>query len=165
MIYFIASCKMWMNWLVWTARKQIACSIKVLLMQRIMIQKLRQPVQISPGIEICFLTVAVISQVIFLIGNKCDLDAQRDVTYEEAKQFAEENGASFLCLLCRGIGHGLSVGLRLLSERSKTWDEATYLIMWIWTNKYVTGSVSFMCTGTISLIHGGKAGTDVFRGS
>ncbi|GIY44196.1 ras-related protein Rab-14 [Caerostris extrusa] len=30
--------------------------------------------------------------VIFLIGNKCDLDAQRDVTYEEAKQFADENG-------------------------------------------------------------------------
>ena len=30
--------------------------------------------------------------MIFLIGNKCDLDAQRDVTYEEAKQFAEENG-------------------------------------------------------------------------
>ncbi len=35
-------------------------------------------------------------QVIFLIGNKCDLDAQRDVTYEEAKQFAEENGLLFL---------------------------------------------------------------------
>lgn len=30
--------------------------------------------------------------MIFLIGNKCDLEAQRDVTYEEAKQFAEENG-------------------------------------------------------------------------
>jgi Ras-related protein Rab-14 len=27
-----------------------------------------------------------------LIGNKSDLEAQRDVTYEEAKQFAEENG-------------------------------------------------------------------------
>ena len=35
-------------------------------------------------------------QVIFLIGNKCDLEAQRDVTYEEAKQFAEENGLMFL---------------------------------------------------------------------
>ncbi|TRY63224.1 hypothetical protein TCAL_11313 [Tigriopus californicus] len=34
--------------------------------------------------------------VIFLIGNKCDLEAQRDVTYEEAKQFAEENGLAFL---------------------------------------------------------------------
>ena len=34
----------------------------------------------------------LLPQVIFLIGNKCDLDAQRDVTYEEAKQFAEENG-------------------------------------------------------------------------
>ena len=34
--------------------------------------------------------------MIFLIGNKCDLDAQRDVTYEEAKQFAEENGLMFV---------------------------------------------------------------------
>ena len=30
--------------------------------------------------------------MIFLIGNKSDLEAQRDVTYEEAKQFADENG-------------------------------------------------------------------------
>lgn len=30
--------------------------------------------------------------MIILIGNKGDLEAQRDVTYEEAKQFAEENG-------------------------------------------------------------------------
>lgn len=35
---------------------------------------------------------AVCPQVIILIGNKADLEAQRDVTYEEAKQFAEENG-------------------------------------------------------------------------
>ena len=35
-------------------------------------------------------------QVIFLIGNKCDLEAQRDVTYEEAKQFAEENGKNLV---------------------------------------------------------------------
>ncbi|KAJ7405998.1 Ras-related protein Rab-14 [Willisornis vidua] len=34
--------------------------------------------------------------VIILIGNKADLEAQRDVTYEEAKQFAEENGVFFL---------------------------------------------------------------------
>ncbi|KAK2535261.1 Rab14 [Columba livia] len=34
--------------------------------------------------------------VIILIGNKADLEAQRDVTYEEAKQFAEENGVLFL---------------------------------------------------------------------
>jgi Ras-related protein Rab-14 len=38
------------------------------------------------------LTFSSICQVIFLIGNKSDLDAQRDVTYDEAKQFAEENG-------------------------------------------------------------------------
>lgn len=34
--------------------------------------------------------------VIFLIGNKSDLDAQRDVTHEEAKQFAQENGLMFI---------------------------------------------------------------------
>nr|CAH0109637.1 unnamed protein product [Daphnia galeata] len=34
--------------------------------------------------------------VIFLIGNKSDLEAQRDVTYEEAKQFAEENELLFI---------------------------------------------------------------------
>ena len=39
-----------------------------------------------------FSTLFLTFQVIFLIGNKSDLDAQRDVTYEEAKQFAEENG-------------------------------------------------------------------------
>ena len=27
-----------------------------------------------------------------MVGNKSDLEAQRDVTYEEAKQFADENG-------------------------------------------------------------------------
>lgn len=37
------------------------------------------------GLSLCL-------QVIILIGNKADLEAQRDVTYEEAKQFAEENG-------------------------------------------------------------------------
>uniref|UniRef100_A0A2K6F137 RAB14, member RAS oncogene family n=1 Tax=Propithecus coquereli TaxID=379532 RepID=A0A2K6F137_PROCO len=30
--------------------------------------------------------------IITLIGNKTDLEVQRDITYEEAKQFAEENG-------------------------------------------------------------------------
>jgi len=34
--------------------------------------------------------------VIFLIGNKSDLESQRDVTYEEAKAFAEENGLMFI---------------------------------------------------------------------
>ncbi len=37
-----------------------------------------------------------IIQVIYLIGNKCDLEAQRDVTHEEARQFAEENGLTFV---------------------------------------------------------------------
>lgn len=39
-----------------------------------------------------FLFCLLYCQVIILIGNKADLEAQRDVTYEEAKQFAEENG-------------------------------------------------------------------------
>ena len=30
--------------------------------------------------------------VIFLIGNKSDLTEQREVSYEEASQFAKENG-------------------------------------------------------------------------
>merc|ERR1711916_288871 len=34
--------------------------------------------------------------VIMLIGNKKDVDEQRDVTYEEASQFAEEHGLVFL---------------------------------------------------------------------
>lgn len=34
--------------------------------------------------------------VIYLIGNKGDLESQRDVSYDEAKQFAEENGLLFL---------------------------------------------------------------------
>uniref|UniRef100_A0A8V5HB26 Ras-related protein Rab-14 n=1 Tax=Melopsittacus undulatus TaxID=13146 RepID=A0A8V5HB26_MELUD len=40
--------------------------------------------------------------VIILIGNKADLEAQRDVTYEEAKQFAEENGVNSCCSLHSG---------------------------------------------------------------
>lgn len=31
-----------------------------------------------------------------MIGNKSDMEAQRDVTYEEAKAFAEENGLTFM---------------------------------------------------------------------
>jgi len=34
--------------------------------------------------------------VIFLIGNKCDLESQRDVTYDEARAFADENGLTFI---------------------------------------------------------------------
>lgn len=33
-----------------------------------------------------------------MVGNKSDLDAQRDVTYEEAKQFADENGTFVFCM-------------------------------------------------------------------
>lgn len=36
------------------------------------------------------------STVIFLIGNKADLESTREVTYEEAKQFADENGLMFV---------------------------------------------------------------------
>lgn len=34
--------------------------------------------------------------MIFLIGNKSDLESTREVTYEEAKQFADENGLTFV---------------------------------------------------------------------
>jgi len=34
--------------------------------------------------------------VIMLIGNKRDVDVQRDVSYEEASKFAQENGVLFL---------------------------------------------------------------------
>ena len=34
--------------------------------------------------------------VIMLIGNKCDLDAQRDVTHDEAAAFAQDNGLIFM---------------------------------------------------------------------
>ena len=36
------------------------------------------------------------SKVIIMIGNKGDLEEQRDVTFEEAKAFADENGLVFL---------------------------------------------------------------------
>lgn len=35
------------------------------------------------------------STVIFLIGNKSDVESTREVTYEEAKKFADENGLMF----------------------------------------------------------------------
>lgn len=35
------------------------------------------------------------STVIFLIGNKADLESAREVTYEEAKRFADENDLLF----------------------------------------------------------------------
>lgn len=34
--------------------------------------------------------------MIYLIGNKSDLEGQRDVTFDEAKQFADENGLMFI---------------------------------------------------------------------
>ena len=38
-----------------------------------------------------------------MVGNKSDLDAQRDVTYEEAKQFAEENGTGIAFVIIHHI--------------------------------------------------------------
>jgi len=37
--------------------------------------------------------------VIILVGNKKDLDAEREVTFLEASRFAQENGYFFVCLL------------------------------------------------------------------
>lgn len=36
------------------------------------------------------------STVIFLIGNKADLESSREVTYEEARRFADENDLLFM---------------------------------------------------------------------
>lgn len=33
---------------------------------------------------------------IMLIGNKCDLDARRQVSHEEGEKFAQENGLIFM---------------------------------------------------------------------
>ena len=33
---------------------------------------------------------------IIIVGNKCDLDDKRQVSYEEGKKFASENGTSFI---------------------------------------------------------------------
>jgi len=33
---------------------------------------------------------------IMLIGNKCDLDARRQVSFEEGEKFAKENGLIFM---------------------------------------------------------------------
>jgi hypothetical protein len=41
-----------------------------------------------------------------LIGNKKDMEDRREVTFEEAKTFAEENG---------NFSHSLSLSLTLLS--------------------------------------------------
>lgn len=35
-------------------------------------------------------------QIIVLVGNKTDMETQRDVTYEEGKAFAQSNGLTFL---------------------------------------------------------------------
>jgi Ras-related protein Rab-14 len=59
--------------------------------------------------------------VIFLIGNKSDLEGQRDVTYEEAKQFADENGKlvdyNTFTTFC-----GLFIGLLFMEASAKTGD-------------------------------------------
>jgi Ras-related protein Rab-14 len=34
--------------------------------------------------------------VIMLVGNKRDLESERDVSYEEAAKFAQENGLHFM---------------------------------------------------------------------
>ncbi|NXY47089.1 RAB14 protein, partial [Ceuthmochares aereus] len=62
--------------------------------------------------------------VIILIGNKADLEAQRDVTYEEAKQFAEENGVFFLlsCYISSKIAVGENVEDAFLEAAKKIYQ-------------------------------------------
>eukprot|EP01103_Thecamoeba_quadrilineata_P016077 TRINITY_DN527_c0_g1_i2.p3 TRINITY_DN527_c0_g1~~TRINITY_DN527_c0_g1_i2.p3 ORF type:complete len:102 (-),score=22.82 TRINITY_DN527_c0_g1_i2:114-419(-) len=33
---------------------------------------------------------------VMLVGNKCDIDSKREVTYEEGKSFAQANGLLFI---------------------------------------------------------------------
>ncbi|NXG53492.1 RAB14 protein, partial [Psilopogon haemacephalus] len=58
--------------------------------------------------------------VIILIGNKADLEAQRDVTYEEAKQFAEENGV--LINSCCSLHSGENVEDAFLEAAKKIYQ-------------------------------------------
>jgi len=50
-------------------------------------------------------TLASPNIVIVLVGNKKDLDADREVTFMEASRFAQENGETRSCLMidsCQG---------------------------------------------------------------
>lgn len=66
----------------------------------------------------------VFVQVIILIGNKADLEAQRDVTYEEAKQFAEENGEWSLWRVIRSRFESWSSSVCLHSQVCCSWRPA-----------------------------------------
>ena len=55
--------------------------------------------------------------VIMLIGNKKDLDAQRDVTYEEAAAFAKENGVN----MCGVFAIGLDCWEGVVGCAAKVW--------------------------------------------
>lgn len=58
------------------------------------------------------------STTILLIGNKKDLEAQREVTYEEASKFAQENGIVLLVVSARTDIRAL--GLIFLEASAKT---------------------------------------------
>ncbi|TNM91998.1 hypothetical protein fugu_019010 [Takifugu bimaculatus] len=64
--------------------------------------------------------------VIILIGNKADLEAQRDVTYEEAKQFAEENELEALARtgthICPSVPRGENVEDAFLEAAKKIYQ-------------------------------------------
>lgn len=47
-------------------------------------------------------TLASPNIVIVLVGNKKDLDADREVTFMEASRFAQENGLWLVCV-CVGL--------------------------------------------------------------
>ena len=45
-------------------------------------------------------TLASPNIVIILVGNKRDLDVEREVTFLEASRFAQENGIILLMIVC-----------------------------------------------------------------
>ncbi len=61
-------------------------------------------------------TLASPNIVIILVGNKKDLDAEREVTFMEASRFAQENGKYYVSLLVisrhspRGVTRALILG-------------------------------------------------------
>ena len=80
-------------------------------------------------------------KVIFMVGNKSDLDAQRDVTFDEAKQFAEENGKC-CCFADLGLCFEFS-SLSVLQINLFTVVTANILTMELLSSKVFTSELAF----------------------
>uniref|UniRef100_A0AC34Q9F8 Ras-related protein Rab-14 n=1 Tax=Panagrolaimus sp. JU765 TaxID=591449 RepID=A0AC34Q9F8_9BILA len=94
--------------------------------------------------------------VIFLIGNKSDMDANRDVTYEEAKAFAEENGLTFMeCSAKTSYYRGAAGALMVYDiTRRSTYN---HLSSWLTDAKNLTNP------NTVIFLIGNKSDMDANR--